>query len=58
MPKPQCHTTDIEMMDTTGTDILPQKRGDSSTNVVQQKQKSLSIHPGGKTIDWKQQKLS
>ena len=54
--KPPGYTTDIEMMDTSGTDILPQKRRDMSTEGIKQKNKT-PINAGNKTIDWKQRKL-
>ena len=49
--------TDIEMMDTSGTDILPQKRGDIPIEAHKQKSKSNTGATSTKTIDWKQRKL-
>ena len=49
---------DNEMMDITGTDMLPLKRSDTQNENIPLGKSKLNIHPtGNKTSDWKQRKL-
>ena len=49
---------DTDMMDTTGTDMLPLKRNDTQNENIPPDKPKLNINPpGNKTSDWKQRKL-
>ena len=49
---------DNDMMDTTGTDMLPLKRNDTQNENIPPGKSKLNINPpGNKTSDWKQRKL-